>query len=75
MLCCPETEEFFATDDFENELLGLLEMHPVNETAVKTFALANSKIDKLNELIQLKLIKQLENNGKKYYALDESLQI
>ena len=23
MLCCPETEEFFATDDFENELLGL----------------------------------------------------
>jgi wyosine [tRNA(Phe)-imidazoG37] synthetase (radical SAM superfamily) len=75
MLCCPETDEFFATDDFENELLGLLEMHPVNETAVKTFALANSKIDKLNELIELKLIKQLENNGKKYYALDESLQI
>ena len=67
--------EFFATDDFENELLGLLEMHPVNETAVKTFALANSKIDKLNELIQLKLIKQLEHNGKKYYSLNEALQI
>jgi wyosine [tRNA(Phe)-imidazoG37] synthetase (radical SAM superfamily) len=75
MLCCPETEEFFATDDFENELLGLLEMHPVNETAVKTFALANTKINKLNELIELKLIKQLEHNGKKYYVLDESLQI
>ena len=75
MLCCPETEEFFATDDFENELLGLLEMHPVNETAVKTFALANTKINKLNELIELRLIKQLEHNGKKYYALDESLQI
>lgn len=75
MLCCPETEEFFATDDFENELLGLLEMHPMNETAVKTFALANSKLDKLSELIGLKLIKQLEYNGKIYYALDESLQI
>ncbi len=75
MLCCPETEEFFATDDFENELLGLLEMHPVNETAVKTFALANTKINKLNELIELRLIKQLEHNGKKYYALDESMLI
>ena len=75
MLCCPETEEFFATDDFENELLGLLELHPVNETAVRTFALANTKINKLNELIGLKLIKQLEHNGKKYYALDESRQI
>lgn len=71
MLCCPETEEFFATEDFENELLGLLEMHPVNETAVKTFALANTKINKLNELIELKLIKQLEHNEKKYYALDD----
>ena len=75
MLCCPETEEFFATDDFENELIGLLEIHPVNETAVKTFALANSKIDKLNELIELKLIKQFENNGKIYYALNQSLQL
>ncbi len=75
MLCCPESEEFFATDDFENELLGLLEMHPVNEIAVKTFALANTKISKLNELIELKLIKQLEYNGKKYYALNELLQI
>jgi wyosine [tRNA(Phe)-imidazoG37] synthetase (radical SAM superfamily) len=75
MLCCPETEEFFATDDFEIELIGLLEMHPVNETAVNTFARANTKINKLNELIELKLIKQLEHNGKKYYALDESLQI
>lgn len=75
MLCCPETEEFFATDDFENELLGLLEMHPVNETAVKTFALTNTKINKLNELIELRLIKQLEHNGKKYYALDESMLI
>ncbi|PJA96724.1 MAG: radical SAM protein [Ignavibacteriales bacterium CG_4_9_14_3_um_filter_34_10] len=75
MLCCPDKEEFFTTDDFENELLGLLELHPVNETAVKTFALANTKINKLNELIELKLIKQLEYNGKKYYALDESLQI
>jgi len=75
MLCCPETEEFFATDDFENALIGLLEMHPVNEIAVNTFARANTKINKLNELIELKLIKQLEHNGKKYYALDESLQI
>lgn len=74
MLCCPEKDEFFATDDFENELLGLLELHPVNEEAVKTFALANSKLEKLTELIENKIIKHLDHNGKTFYAIDESLQ-
>lgn len=74
MLCCPETDEFFATDDFENELLGLLEIHPVNETAVKTFALANSKLEKLTELIENKIIKHLDHNGKTFYAIGESLK-
>lgn len=64
----------FATDDFENELLGLLQIHPVNESAVKTFALANSKLEKLTELIDTKIIKKLDHNGKTYYAIEESLQ-
>lgn len=74
MLCCPETEEFYATDDFENELLGLLELHPVNETAVKTFARANHKIEKLNELLKKQVIKQSAFNGKSYFTLVETLQ-
>ena len=71
MLCCPETDEFFATDDFENELLGLLELHPVNETAVKTFANANNRNEQLNEMIENKLINKMEFNGKNYFKMVE----
>ena len=41
MLCCREKEGFVGTDDFENELLGLLELHPVNEDAVRKFIKGN----------------------------------
>jgi wyosine [tRNA(Phe)-imidazoG37] synthetase (radical SAM superfamily) len=75
MLCCPEKEEFFATDDFENELLGLLALHPVNEDAVTTFANANNKIDLLNNLIQKKVIRLLEFNHRKYYTVMDSIII
>jgi wyosine [tRNA(Phe)-imidazoG37] synthetase (radical SAM superfamily) len=73
MLCCPETEEFFATDDFENELLGLLEIHPINVDAVTTFANANDKIDLLDDLIQKKNIRLLEFNNKKYFTIADSI--
>lgn len=72
MLCCPETDEFFATDDFENELLGLLALHPVNEEAVTTFANANNTFEKLDEMLKNKVINQMEFNGKKYFAMSES---
>ena len=71
MLCCPEKEEFFATDDFENELLGLLALHPVNEEAVTVFAEANNKTEKLNEMLLNKILKRIEFNGKKYFSAVE----
>lgn len=73
LLCCPEKEEFFATDDFETELLGLLALHPVNEEAVATFVKANKKTEKLNEMLSNKILKQIEFNGKKYFTLIEAL--
>jgi wyosine [tRNA(Phe)-imidazoG37] synthetase (radical SAM superfamily) len=72
MLCCPDKEEFFTTDDFENELLGLLELHPVNEEAVTTFAKANDKIGILQGLLANKLIEKSIFANKKYYKLAET---
>lgn len=69
MLCCPDKEEFLTTDDFENELLGLLELHPVNEEAVTTFAKANNKIDYLQGLLTDKLIEKSIFANKKYFKL------
>lgn len=71
MLCCPDKEEFFTTDDFENELLGLLELHPVNEEAVTTFAKANDKIGILQGLLANKSIEKSIFANKKYYKLAE----
>ena len=72
MLCCPDKEELFTTDDFENELLGLLELHPVNEEAVTTFAKANDKIGILQGLLANKSIEKSIFANKKYYKLAET---
>ena len=72
MLCCPEKEEFFTTDDFENELLGLLALHPVNEEAVTSFARANDKIGYLQGLLNNKLIEKSIFANKKYFKLAEN---
>lgn len=69
MLCCPETEEFFATDDFENELLGLLELHPVNVNAVKSYSQINDGDHILNKLLDNKIIEEVIHNGKSFYSL------
>jgi wyosine [tRNA(Phe)-imidazoG37] synthetase (radical SAM superfamily) len=68
LLCCPETEEFFATDDFENEFLGLLALHPVGVDAVKHFIKGNGHLKLLNDLIEDQTIKEIDYNGIKYYT-------
>ena len=72
MLCCPDKEEFFTTDDFENELLGLLELHSVSEEAVTTFAKANNKTGYLQGLLADKLIEKSIFANKKYFKLAQS---
>ncbi len=72
LLCCPQIEEFAPTDDFENELIGLLELHPVTEEAVKTFAYSNGKMNKLDEMISHNLIDEFVFKNKKYLKLAET---
>lgn len=67
LLCCPEDEEFIATDDFENELLGLLAIHPVGKDAVKYYINNEKDRNKLNEMIDNKTIKEVEFHGKYYF--------
>ena len=67
MLCCPKKEDFFATDDFENELLGLLELHPVNEDAVRKFIKGNEGLKTLNNMIANNIIKEIDFSGQKYF--------
>ena len=75
LLCCPETEEFFATDDFENEFLGLLSIHPIRVDAVKHFIKGNGELKKLNELVKNQIIKETEFNGKNYFMMVDAPQV
>ncbi|MBK6912629.1 MAG: hypothetical protein IPH11_02750 [Ignavibacteriales bacterium] len=68
----PGEGRIFTTDDFENELLGLLELHPVNEEAVTSFARANDKIGYLQGLLNNKLIEKSIFANKKYFKLAET---
>ncbi len=71
VLCSPEIEEFYVTDDFENEFMGLLALHPVNKEAVKTFVKDNGNLKKLNELITNHSINEVIHNGKIFFAMVE----
>jgi len=75
LLCCPETEEFFATDDFENEFMGLLSLHPIGVDAVKHFIKGNGELKKLNELIENQIIKEVGFNGKNYFMMVDAPQV
>jgi len=66
LLCCPETEDFFATGDFENELMGLIALHPVSIDAVNRFVKHNGKLQKLNEMISNGIVKEIEYRGKRF---------
>ena len=66
LLCCPEKQEFIATNDLENELLGLLSLHPVSIEAVKSFTQNKDDSGILENLITTGRIKQVSYNDKIY---------
>jgi len=68
LLCCPEKEEFIATGDFKNELLGLLAIHPVRTEAVKYYMKNDEDKKKLIEMMEKQIIREVEFQGKSYYA-------
>jgi hypothetical protein len=75
LLCCPETEEFLTTDDFENEFMGLLSIHPISVDAVKHFVKGNGELKKLNELLENQIIKETDFNGKNYFMMVDAAQV
>jgi len=66
LLCCPD-DEFTATDDFENELLGMLSIHPVGSEVVKQFTKNEKDISKLKEMVEGNIIREIVFEGKNYY--------
>jgi wyosine [tRNA(Phe)-imidazoG37] synthetase (radical SAM superfamily) len=68
LLCCSENEEFYSTDDFENELLGLLAIHPVDKKGVKDFVRGEADKVALKNMIDNKIIQEVDFNGKKYFT-------
>lgn len=70
LLCCPENEEFIVTDDFRNELLGLLSLHPLKVEAVKLTAKYQKELQILEELLENRFIKEIVFEGEKYFAVN-----
>ncbi|MFA7418345.1 MAG: radical SAM protein [Melioribacteraceae bacterium] len=69
LLCCPEKEEFFATDDFENEFLGLLSIHPISAEAVTNFIKNDADKEKLDSMLKNNIVEKINHNGKEFFAL------
>ncbi len=67
LLCCPD-DEFTATDDFENELLGMLSIHPIGSEVVKQFTKNAKDIKKLKEMVELNIVREIVFQGKNYYV-------
>lgn len=64
-----EGDEFTMTDDVESDLLGILSVHPMRDTAVLKFLSEAGKSESiLDELILKRALKQTEYNGQIFYV-------
>lgn len=64
--CCPENDSFYTTNDFENELMGLLMLHPIREDAIHSFVSGKGDSEIYNKLLIDNKIKKLKFNGRTY---------
>jgi len=71
LLCCPENEVFDVTGDFEDEFLGLLSIHPIQVSAVRNYIRSDEDLEKLKNLIEENFIKEIIQDDKKYYAIED----
>lgn len=64
-----EGDEFTLTDEVESDLLGILSVHPMRDTAVLKFLSEAGKSESiLNELIRKRALRQTEYNGQIFYV-------
>jgi hypothetical protein len=68
MLCLPEENDFKGTGCIEEELLGIISVHPMTEEAAEKFIKnKGGNPDTLKYLIDNKLIAQINFDGKIFY--------
>ena len=63
-----ETEEFFATDNFEDELMGMLSLHPISVDSVKQFVNNEDNFNTLNNLVAKNIIKEITYSERNFYV-------
>ena len=69
MLCCPDTPNFLTVGDFQEQLLGILSMHPMKENEVLKLASTNGwGIQQLNELENNGLLLKKTFQGESFYS-------
>jgi len=68
MLCCPESGDFKATGNIEEELLGIMAVHPMREEAIEDFIKRKGgSPNKIEEMVNNGLIQLVTYDGKKFY--------
>jgi wyosine [tRNA(Phe)-imidazoG37] synthetase (radical SAM superfamily) len=70
LLCCPEDKEFIITNDFSNELIGLLTLHPVSSESVRSYAVVNGNSGILENMFGKDIIKEISFGDKDYLFLN-----
>ncbi len=73
LLCCDKDEEYIVTEDFENELLGLLSLHPIKAEIVERILNKDRNDEKFKEMIERKVVKEIDYNNKKFFAIGDEL--
>jgi wyosine [tRNA(Phe)-imidazoG37] synthetase (radical SAM superfamily) len=68
MLCFPEGGDFEGAGSIEEELLGILSVHPMNEEAIENFIRRKGGAsDTLRDVIRKKIIRAIDFDGKAFY--------
>ena len=68
MLCCPESNDFRASEDIENEILGIISVHPLRETAAKSFLQSiGGNIEQINDMLKRGLLREHIYSGERFF--------
>ena len=74
MLCRPEENNFQGAGDMEQELLGILSVHPMNEEAVESFIRSKGgSPDTLNDLTCRNAVSSSSFRGTTFYRRNERI--
>lgn len=68
-LCDPENEDFIATGNISEEILGITAVHPLREVAVqKMIAAANADWSIVDELLGSRRLSKIDYQGESFYV-------